>query len=306
MPLPGFEAILREADARGGARSVVAAGGADPTVIEALRSAVARGWARATLVGPEAETRAIASERGITVDGFAFIDVESEAIPAAAVEAIRSGRGEVLIKGRVSTPDLMAAISDPAGGIRAGRVVAQVVLMEILPRGRCFLLTDTGIVVAPKLPTKVEILRDAVAVARALGLDRPNVAIMAATEAINPAMPETLHAAELQRRNEEGEFPDCIVRGPLAFDLAYDADAGAKKRVGGPVVGAADVMIFPGLAAANLTVKAIMYTADCRFGGVLTGTVAPVAFMSRSDSTATRLRSLALALALPTRSPEPA
>ena len=93
-----------------------------------------------------------------------------------------------------------------------------------------------------------------------------------------------------------GDFPGCLVQGPLSFDLAYAADAGAKKKIEGGVVGAADAMLFPDLLSANLTVKAIMYTADCRFGGVLCGTACPVVFMSRADTTATRLNSLALTL----------
>ncbi len=119
---------------------------------------------------------------------------------------------------------------------------------------------------------------------------------MAATEIVKLSMPETVEAFELARRNQQGEFGDCLIEGPLSFDLAYAADAGSKKRVEGSVVGAADVMLFPNLLAANLTVKAIMYTADCRFGGVLRGTSAPVVFMSRADTTETRLNSLALAL----------
>ena len=109
-------------------------------------------------------------------------------------------------------------------------------------------------------------------------------------------MPETVEAAELTRRNQQGEFADCSIAGPLSFDLAYAAEAGARKRIEGSVVGAADVMIFPNLLSANLTVKAIMYTADCRFGGVLKGTSAPVVFMSRADDVATRLNSLAMTL----------
>ena len=121
---------------------------------------------------------------------------------------------------------------------------------------------------------------------------------MAASETPGAAMPETLDAAEIQARGRSGEFGDLAIQGPLSFDLAYSAAAGGKKRVGGEVVGAADVMVFPDLLSANLTVKAIMYTADCHFGGVLMGTTAPVAFMSRSDDPATRLNSLALALAV--------
>jgi phosphotransacetylase len=109
-------------------------------------------------------------------------------------------------------------------------------------------------------------------------------------------MPETLDAAELQRRSQARELPGCTVQGPLSFDLAYAADAAAKKQVVGPVTGAADVLLFPNLVSANLTVKAIMYTADCRYGGMLCGAACPVVFMSRADSTATRLNSLALAI----------
>jgi phosphotransacetylase len=119
---------------------------------------------------------------------------------------------------------------------------------------------------------------------------------MSATEKATDALPDSLDAAELQRRHEAGEIAGCIVQGPLSFDLAYAQDAGDKKRLAGSVIGAADAMLFPNLLAANLTVKAIMYTAECRFGGLLVGTSAPVVFMSRADSTQTRLNSLAFTL----------
>jgi phosphotransacetylase len=109
-------------------------------------------------------------------------------------------------------------------------------------------------------------------------------------------MPETLDAAELERRQRAGELSGCVVRGPLSFDLAFDVEAAVKKQRHDPAFGIADVLLFPNLLAANLTVKAIMYTAACRFGGVLCGAACPVVFMSRSDTTATRLNSLALAL----------
>ena len=170
--------------------------------------------------------------------------------------------------------------------------------MDVHPAGRRFLMADTGICVTPNLARKIDILNSTVEVAHALGAERPRVALMAATEKVNAAMPETLHAAELQRRNERGEFPGCTIQGPLSFDLAYAPEAAEAKQIGGAVIGAADAMVFPNLVSANLTVKAIMYTAACRYGGVLRGTAAPVVFMSRADSPATRLNSLALALRL--------
>jgi phosphotransacetylase len=221
---------------------------------------------------------------------------EGVEIAQTAVAAVRSGDAQALVKGRIATSDLMRAVLDRDTGLRTRRVICQVVLMEILRDRRRFLLADTGICVQPSLDERIDILSSAVEVAHALWMEMPRVAVMAASEIVRPSMPETVEAAELVRRSRLGEFGACVVEGPLSFDLAYAADAGAKKQIEGEVVGEADIMLFPNLLAANLTVKAIMYTADCQFGGILRGTSAPVVFMSRADSTETRLNSLALTL----------
>jgi phosphate butyryltransferase len=296
MSLDGFDRLFAGADARRARVPVAVAGSDDPTVLQALREATDRGWIAPVVVGPEAALRAQARSVRVPLDGFTVHEAEGDAVTPAAVAAVRDGRAQLLMKGWIATPSLMRAVLDPAAGLRTGRVVCQVVLMEVPRDGRIFLLADTGISVRPSLEQKADILRSAVEVAQALGAERPKVAMMAATESINPAMPDTLDSAELEARSKAGVLPGCVVQGPLSFDLAYAADASERKRVGGEVVGSADVMIFPDLLSANLTVKAIMYTADCRFGGVLRGTAAPVVFMSRADTPTTRLRSLALAL----------
>ncbi len=272
------------------------AGGEDVTVLEALREASDRGWVRPIVTGWARSIESLAAEHGLRLDGFTLTDAENPC--AAAVAVVRTGWARLLMKGQTPTPDLMRAILDPAEGLRTDRTICQVVLLEIRASGRRLLMADTGICIQPTLEQKADILRQAVEMARALGEDEPRVAVMAATESVTGSMPETLDAAELQWRSQRGEFPGCVVQGPLSFDLAYAANAGDKKRVGGPVIGAANVMLFPNLVAANLTVKAMMYTADCRFGGVLCGAACPVVFMSRADATTTRLNSLALALAL--------
>ena len=291
----GFDALQADLDSRRPLVTVVAAGGADATVLEALRIALDRGWVAPIVCGEDAAIRQIAQEIGVSLDRFTIIDATGENVPRAAVAEVRSGRASILMKGLVPTPDLMHAILDPERGLRSGRAVAQVVLMEIVRDGRRFLMADTGVMVRPKLPRKIEILLEAVEVARALGEPTPRVAIMAASEKIIDGMPETFDATELATRSRHGEFPGIFIQGPLSFDLAYAPASAAKKGVGGDVAGAADIMIFPDLSSANLTVKAIMVTADCRFGGVLRGTTHPVAFMSRSDDVPTRLNSIALA-----------
>jgi phosphate butyryltransferase len=305
MNLQGFDWLHADAGGRSTPVPVAAAGGDDATVLEALRQAADRGWVVPIAVGPEASVREIARRAGVDLAGFRVVHAEGDEIATAAVSEVKEGRAGMLMKGRVNTPSLLRAVLDPAHGLRTGPVVCQVVLMEIPRDNRRFLLADTGITVRPKINQKIDILQSTVGVARALGAVRPKVAMMAATESVNLGMPEAVDAADIQTRNRAGELSGCTVQGPLSFDLAYAASAADKKRVVGDVVGAADVMIFPDLLSANLTVKAIMYTADCRFGGVLCGTSAPVAFMSRADTTVTRLNSLALALRLLARVDEP-
>jgi phosphotransacetylase len=302
MSLSGFDELYAAADRRGSPTPVVVAGGADRTVLQAMSQALERGWVTPILCGSEAATRQLAAELEISLDGFRLIDTETPAV--AAVAEVSAGDAACLVKGQIATPDLMKAVLARDTGLRTQRVIAQVVLMEIVRDQRRFLLTDTGITIEPTIAQKHELIIHLTDIAHALGGEeipddwQPRIAIMSATEKENDSMPDTIEAAEIQRAWQRAKLPRCIVQGPLSFDLAYAADAGEKKNIAGGVVGAADAMLFPNLLSANLTVKAIMYTADCRFGGVLCGTTSPVVFMSRADSTETRLNSLALALRL--------
>jgi phosphotransacetylase len=270
------------------------AGGADVTVLQALRIACDRGWIVPQVVGALAEVRRLAGDCGVALDGFTLIDAADAA--GAAVALVRSGQARLLMKGQISTPALLKAMLDPASGLRTDRVICQIVLMELVQTKRRLLLADTGICIQPTLAQKSDILLSAVTLAHALGAPCPRVAMLAATETVTPSMPETLDAADLERRQRAGELSGCIVRGPLSFDMAFDAEAAAKKQRQDAAFGIADIVLYPNLLSANLAVKAIMYTAACRFGGVLCGAACPVVFMSRSDTTETRLNSLALAL----------
>jgi phosphate butyryltransferase len=263
MGIDGFKRLYHDADQRTVRAAVAVAGGDDPTVLEAMRIACDCGWVQPILVGPEPRIREVALASEIALDGFTIQHAEGDAIAAAAVGLVRAGDARALMKGQIATPALMKAVLHHDNGLRTGRVVCQVVLMEVPRDRRRFLLADTGISVQPSLDERIDILRSTVEVADALWEAAPKVALMAATETVKPSMPETVEAAELVRRNRQGELANCLIEGPLSFDLAYATDAGTKKRFEGSVVGAADIMLFPNLLSANLTVKAIMYTADC-------------------------------------------
>ena len=300
MPLIGFNHLYQFADGLRSALSVVVAGGADPTVLEAMSLAQRRGWVEPILTGNVHDTQRLADDLNIDLSGFCLIESDEPAV--AAVAAVKTGRAQMLMKGQIATRLLMKAVLARDTGLRTDKSICQVVMMEILRDKRCFLLSDTGITIQPSLEQKADILRSLIEVATALrepsSLECPRIAVVSATESATEAMPDTIDAVELTRRAVAGEFAHCVVQGPLSFDLAYAVDAGEKKKIDGSVVGSADAMLFPDLLSANLTVKAIMYTANCCFGGILCGTSCPVVFMSRADTTSTRLNSLAMSLRL--------
>ena len=285
MPLDGFTGCSGDADARAEPVAVAVAGGDDPTVLEALRIAAERGWVGPILVGPESAIRAMAESKGIELrrlhdrpgrgrgdrrgGGGRGPAGEARALDEGADRHARAAAGRARPRGRAA--DRPGRLPGRADGRPPATAAGSCWPTRASASSRTWPGGSTSSAVRSRSRTPWVSAR-------------PRVALMAATEKVKPAMPETVEAAELQRRNRQGEFPGCSIQGPLSFDLAYAADAGAKKRIGGAVVGAADVMVFPNLLSANLTVKAIMYTADCRFGGVLRGTAAPVVFMSRADT----------------------
>lgn len=297
MSLKSFEQLYAAADQLEAPVPVAAAGGADSTVIQALDLARRKGWVSPILTGNIEEIEERAKLLEVDLSAFELIEEEPDSA-AKAVREVKEGRAKLLMKGQISTPYLMKAILNKETGLRTGKTIGQTVLMEITKDQRSFLLTDTGVTVDPNLQQKAELIESTVAVAHRLGCSTPRIGVMSATEKVTDALPDTHDAAKLVQQGSEGQFGDCLIQGPLSFDLAYAADAGVKKGIEGDVTGAADAMVFPNLLAANLTVKGIMYTAECQFGGILCGTTSPVVFMSRADSVQTRMNSLAYALQL--------
>lgn len=292
--LPTFDELFAEADRSREQVGVAVAGGDDLTVLQALAEAQQRGWVKPILCGDVERTRQLADDSGIDLSEFTLLPAEQPAV--TAVERIRLGEAQLLMKGQIATPDLMKGVLQRETGLRTNRIICQMVLMEIPRDQRTFLLTDTGITIAPTREQKLDLLHHILQTAQRLGCATPRVALMAATEKVNPALPDTLDAEFLKGAGAQLCGGAGCISGPLSFDLAYDRRAGERKHLEDPVIGQADGMLFPDLTSANLTVKAIMYTATCRFGGVLCGTSAPVVFMSRADDTPTRLHSLAYTL----------
>lgn len=220
---------------------------------------------------------------------------ESEIFPdaPAAVKAVREGKADVLVKGVVETKLFMQAILDKENGLRTGKLINHITVMECF--GRLLFITDGGICMNPTLEEKAEILRNCVPFAKRLGLPTPaKAAVLCAVEKVNPKMPETLDAVELSKM----DIPGLVIQGPLAIDNAINEEACKVKGITGPVCGRADILLCPNLLVGNIFAKGLMFFTDYRFGGIAAGTLKPVAFLSRADKAASRLNTIALAAVL--------
>jgi phosphate butyryltransferase len=213
-----------------------------------------------------------------------------------AVAAVRRGDAQLLMKGLLQTPTIMKAVLNREEGIRTGRALSHACAFEIPGWHKLIFITDVALNVAPDLGRKADIVRNQVAMAHALGIKRPKVAALAAIENVNPDMPATVDAHALQEMSERGELGECDVQGPLALDLAVSPESGQIKKLTGPVVGDADILLAPDIEAGNILFKGLVYFARARPAGIIMGAGCPIVLLSRADSAEAKLMSIALSV----------
>ena len=200
------------------------------------------------------------------------------------------------MKGLIDTKSFLKSVLDKEVGLRTDKTLSHVCVFEIEGCDRLLFLTDVAFVPYPDLETKVHIIENTVEIARACGIECPKVAPIAAVEVVNPKMPVTVEAEQLTKMCEEGKIKNCIVDGPLSFDLAYDKEAAKHKGAEGrKIVGDADILLFPDIHAGNITYKVLVHCSSVKNGNILTGTKKPVILTSRSDDFETKVNSIALA-----------
>ena len=264
--------------------------------------AAAKGLITPILVGPAARIAAAAKAAGVDIGGFEQVDTpHSHASAAAAVELVRQGRAEALMKGSLHTDELLAAALVPQAGLRTERRVSHVFVMDVPAYPRPLLISDAAVNIAPDLEAKADIIRNAIALAVALGIDPPRIAILSAVEAVTGKIPSTLDAAALCKMADRGQITGGILDGPLAFDNAVSRLAAEVKGIKSPVAGQADILIVPDLEAGNMIAKQLSYLAGADSAGIVLGLRVPIALTSRADNAQARLASCAL-LALMARS----
>jgi phosphate butyryltransferase len=268
----------------------------DEPVLEAVKAAKSQGIADAILVGDKEEIVSIALKIGMNPDDFEIInepDINKAALKA--IEVVSSGKADMVMKGLIDTSSFLRAVLNKEVGLRTGKLMSHVAVFEIPGYDRLIFLTDVAFNMYPELKDKIDILNNAVQVARAVGVEVPKVAPVCAVEVVNPNMQATLDAAMLSKMSDRGQIKNCIVDGPLSIDAALSEEACKHKKIGGPVGGQADILLLPNIDAGNIMYKTITYTTDAKNGCVMVGTSAPVVLTSRADSYETKMYSIALA-----------
>ena len=257
--------------------------------------AARRGLIVPVLVGPEAKIRAVAEAAGADISGVKILSTEhSHAAAEQAVAMARAGEVEALMKGSLHTDELMAAVVPSATGLRTARRISHAFLMDVPAYPRGLLVTDAAINISPSLEDKVDIVQNAIDLARVLGLAEPKVAILSAVETVTPKIQSTVDAAALCKMAERGQITGGVLDGPLAFDSAICEEAARTKKIVSPVAGRADILLVPDLEAGNMLAKQLQYLAGADSAGIVLGTRVPIVLTSRADSVRTRIASAAV------------
>lgn len=273
----------------------------DSHSIEAVHTAVKMGLIEAVLVGDEKEIRRVCEEHGYDVNSFQIVNEPVDVKGArVAVEIVREGKADVIMKGLVSTDKYMRAILNKERGlVDPNTILSHVTVMECPGYHKLLVISDVAVIPAPDLNQKIAMIKYVSLTAKALGVDCPKVAMIAPTEQVLPKVQSTVDAAILSKMAERGQIcSSIIVDGPMALDVAVDREAAEIKKVRSLVAGDADCLVFPNLEAGNVFYKTNTKLCNVNLGAILVGARVPSVLSSRGDSVETKLNSIALAALL--------
>jgi len=293
-----FDEMIEEA-VTAGPKTVAIAAAADTEVLIAAEEVERKGIAHCHLVGDKAGIQTIARREGLTLNDMEIAHQPDPLMAAQeAVRLAREGLADVVAKGQLKTEQLLSTALDRQFGIRRNRLLTHVGIFEIPNLDRLVYISDSGVVLYPTIYQKLEIIQNAVDVARLFGIERPRVAILAASETVHPKIASSIDALALSRMATQGWVDNAFVEGPLSLDAAISPEAARIKNLGGEVAGRADVLIVPSVEAGNTMAKSILYFANGRMAGLVVGAKVPIIINSRADEHITRVLSIAMSVVI--------
>lgn len=278
-------------------KSVVVVQPNNEETLSAVVDAKNLGLADFHLVGDESLiNQTLKKLNGNPADYFIYNLVSTEEAISKSFELIHNKNCHVLMKGSVDTSTLMKAVFDPKNNLRTGNLFSDVFIFEYPQRqeNKFVMITDGGLNLQPNLEEKIGLIKNAVRVANALGNNNPKVAILSASEKVNPKLQSSIDAAELKRLNQEGKITGCVVDGPMALDLAISPQSAIEKNYKSEVAGNADIIVAPSIESANSLAKSTQYFANLPHAQIIIGGIIPILIPSRADKREEKLRTIAL------------
>ena len=271
----------------------------DETSLRGAVEAAQAGMIVPILVGPKERMRSVATSIGLDIAGFDMIDAtHSQAAAEKAVELVRSGKAELLMKGSLHSDELLGAVTKRDTGLRTGRRISHVFVMDVPTHPETLFITDAAVNIAPDLLAKRDIIQNAIDLYAGLGLGTPKVAILSAVETVTPNIPSTIEAAALCKMADRGQITGGELDGPLAFDNAISPEAARIKGIKSPVAGRAEILVVPDLEAGNMLAKNLTFLSGADAAGIVLGARVPIILTSRADKVRTRMASAAVAMLL--------
>jgi phosphate acetyltransferase len=269
----------------------------DARALLGAKEAAAKGLITPILVGPADKIRAAAGESGIDLSDMRIVDApHSHGAAAKAVELVKNGEAELLMKGSLHSDELLAAVVSREGGLRTGRRISHVFIMDVPTYHKVLIVTDAAINIAPTLEEKADICQNAIDLAASFGVKPAKVAILAAVETVTSKMPATVDAAALCKMADRGQITGGLLDGPLAFDNAISSEAARVKGIVSKVAGNPDILLVPDLEAGNMLAKQLTFLANADSAGLVLGARVPIILTSRADSVRSRIASCAVAM----------
>ena len=271
----------------------------DESSLRGTLEAAEAGMISPILVGPAEKIRSVAKSFDLDIEGIEIVDAaHSQAAAEKAVELVRLGKAQLLMKGSLHSDEILGAVAKRETGLRTARRISHVFVMDVPTHPQTLFITDAAVNIAPDLPAKRDIVQNAIDLYAGLGLGAPKVAILSAVETVNPGIPSTIDAAALCKMADRGQITGGELDGPLAFDNAISPEAVRIKGIKSPVAGRAQILVVPNLEAGNMLAKNLSFLARADAAGIVLGARVPVILTSRADNVRSRMASCAVAMLL--------
>lgn len=299
MVIKNFQELIEKVQKFENRKKVAVVLAADEHTLEAVFKAEENNIITPVLIGNASKIKELLDKLDKKLDDKLIIDVKDASAAAyKAVELVHKGEVDFIMKGKIQTADLLKAVVDKEKGLRTGKVMTHFVINEVPTYHKLLVAMDGGMMMFPNLEEKKQIIEGAVSTLLALGYENPKVGVLSAVEKVNPKMPDTVDAAKLKEMNQRGEIKNCIVEGPISYDLAMNKESARIKGFESSVAGDPDVLLTADIVVGNVLGKCLVHSAKAKMAGFIVGAKVPVVLTSRASSAEEKYLSLALSAAV--------